>query len=577
MNKRNYIIQGMVIIYLIGCVMCANNADKDDRPWLKPECLPRLAYLSSFISNNLPVPHVQRYLHIVAIASAITIPQQQSRASIDPLTHCTKYLHFLGVERVSAQQLLHCILQHNNIYSNTTTDTARTAHGWLVAFIYTVTKTSRAGLKKAAKVSFRTIQTDLHLVIGAPKRKKAGHPSPRLEVEYCNEYYCQMISAAASSVLRFSTNVQFRSRCFNLMGVILPNNFSLVEKRGQPYIHSHLRRGETGGRMDWATGFLVDIPVDSTTLAGEQLEKRLLASITCKVTPPEDSQVSKIGYPSQNFASMNQDSEMDKDENKFASDPTTENNIQLFYYLLLLTFIVYYMSITKIASFLMFIAISSRLDERKGCMGTGKHLDEASAEGDIPFSADHELLSSIPPLLITSVHFSLSFPTITLQNILCRANNVNLQLYKNNHANDSTCENLLSTQNGSSSSLPCPGWMMFLNDSDILEEVFEQVYVPFNCLFLVVHVEGSTLLLTEVYHVYQNGPLHTFPYGNWSLESGLNTSPLKSLYKRRRHLHGLVIKGTSIDRPPITNVKYERKWKHRIYHCTSYKIFYLNN
>ncbi|CAG2058535.1 unnamed protein product [Timema podura] len=106
------------------------------------------------------------------------------------------------------------------------------------------------------------------------------------KVEYCNEYYCQMISAAASSVLRFSTNVQFRSRCFNLVGV------------------------------------------DSTALAGEQLEKRLLASITCKVTLPGDSQVSNIGYHSQDFASMNQDSEMDKAENKFASDPSTEDYVQ---------------------------------------------------------------------------------------------------------------------------------------------------------------------------------------------------------------------------------------------------------
>nr|CAD7424356.1 unnamed protein product [Timema monikensis] len=249
---------------------------------------------------------------------------------------------------------------------------------------------------------------------GAPKRKK---------VEYCNEYYCQMISAAASSVLRFSTNVQFRSRCFNLMGV------------------------------------------DSTTLAGEQLEKRLLASITCKVTPPGDSQVSNIRYHSEDFSSMNQDSEMDKAENKFASDPNTENNIQY-------RDIVYYDSTTM-----------------------EEYSDYIVVDAGLP------------------------------------------------------------RKNGSSSSLPCPGWMMFLNDSDMLEEVFKHVYVPFNCLFLVVHVEGTTLLLTEVYHVYQNGPLHTFPYGNWSLESGLNTSPLKSLYKRRRHLHGLIIKGTSIDRPPITNLK----------------------
>ena len=50
----------------------------------------------NFISNYFPVPHVDRHFYKVAVATVITIPQQQSRMEISiqqTMSHITKFYY----------------------------------------------------------------------------------------------------------------------------------------------------------------------------------------------------------------------------------------------------------------------------------------------------------------------------------------------------------------------------------------------------------------------------------------------------------------------------------------------------
>ncbi|KDR16870.1 hypothetical protein L798_08612 [Zootermopsis nevadensis] len=85
-------------------------------------------------------------------------------------------------------------------------------------------------------------------------------------------------------------------------------------------------------------------------------------------------------------------------------------------------------------------------------------------------------------------------------------------------------------------------WLLFVDTKLLLEEVFLDINIPFDCEFLVVQEEGdNAALLTEVYRVKSALPLQTRFFGTWTSRDGL-TWPNLSLYQRRDSLQGIALK-----------------------------------
>jgi hypothetical protein len=94
-------------------------------------------------------------------------------------------------------------------------------------------------------------------------------------------------------------------------------------------------------------------------------------------------------------------------------------------------------------------------------------------------------------------------------------------------------------------SLTGPTWLLFWDQSLMLESLFIDVYVPFDCLFLVAREDrkGNVTLL-EVYRVNRTSPLLSFQLAVWSPKFGLLWNK-RSLYERRNNLHGVALKVTT--------------------------------
>ncbi|XP_069681550.1 glutamate receptor-like [Periplaneta americana] len=85
-------------------------------------------------------------------------------------------------------------------------------------------------------------------------------------------------------------------------------------------------------------------------------------------------------------------------------------------------------------------------------------------------------------------------------------------------------------------------WLLFLDASTALQDVFTDINVPFNCEFLVARPSGgSSFILTEVYRVAPSLSLHTPYFGYWTPGEGLHAPPA-SFYQRRSSLHGATLK-----------------------------------
>jgi len=85
-------------------------------------------------------------------------------------------------------------------------------------------------------------------------------------------------------------------------------------------------------------------------------------------------------------------------------------------------------------------------------------------------------------------------------------------------------------------------WMLFVDTIWPLDEFFSDVYIPFDCEFVVVQPavdEGA--ILTEVYRVRPSFPLQKYRFGTWSAVDGLFCTD-KGLYQRRDNLQGLALK-----------------------------------
>ena len=73
-----------------------------------------------------------------------------------------------------------------------------------------------------------------------------------------------------------------------------------------------------------------------------------------------------------------------------------------------------------------------------------------------------------------------------------------------------------------------------------------EIYVPFDCTFMVAQGQGSeTELITEVYQIDRRRELKHAVFGSWHPKHGI-TVPSLGLYQRRNDLEGQLIRVTSI-------------------------------
>jgi hypothetical protein len=84
-------------------------------------------------------------------------------------------------------------------------------------------------------------------------------------------------------------------------------------------------------------------------------------------------------------------------------------------------------------------------------------------------------------------------------------------------------------------------WMLFLDTRWPLDEFFSDVYIPFDCEFVVVQsARDEGVILTEVYRVSPSFPLQKYRFGTWSAGDGLFCTD-KGFYQRRDNLQGLAL------------------------------------
>ena len=84
-------------------------------------------------------------------------------------------------------------------------------------------------------------------------------------------------------------------------------------------------------------------------------------------------------------------------------------------------------------------------------------------------------------------------------------------------------------------------WLLFIGNGSI-SDFFAQIYVPFNCEFLVTWPgKNDNLHIDEVYRVAKGKPLNDLPYGRWNPGTGL-VSDKYNLLKRRVNMEGVVLK-----------------------------------
>ena len=85
-------------------------------------------------------------------------------------------------------------------------------------------------------------------------------------------------------------------------------------------------------------------------------------------------------------------------------------------------------------------------------------------------------------------------------------------------------------------------WVLFVDTKCSLDEFFSDVYIPFDCEFVVVQPAGDKgAILTEVYRVSPSFPLQKYRFGTWSASDGLFCTD-KGFYQRRDNLQGIALK-----------------------------------
>ncbi|KYM79557.1 putative glutamate receptor [Atta colombica] len=99
-----------------------------------------------------------------------------------------------------------------------------------------------------------------------------------------------------------------------------------------------------------------------------------------------------------------------------------------------------------------------------------------------------------------------------------------------------------------------PTWMVFFNNETKFEDFFFEIYIPFDCKFMVVQSSPNVIgreIITEVYQVDKGRELRSSQFGIWDVRNGLK-GPKHGLFLRRNNLFGQNIRVTSIQDPPIS-------------------------
>lgn len=93
-----------------------------------------------------------------------------------------------------------------------------------------------------------------------------------------------------------------------------------------------------------------------------------------------------------------------------------------------------------------------------------------------------------------------------------------------------------------------PTWLVFFDDETNLTDFFFEVYVPFDCKFMVTQSsinETGKEIITEVYQINKDKELRSNQFGVWDPEEGLKGPP-QGLYLRRNNLFGQNLRVASL-------------------------------
>ncbi|XP_028047966.1 glutamate receptor ionotropic, delta-1 isoform X2 [Monomorium pharaonis] len=99
-----------------------------------------------------------------------------------------------------------------------------------------------------------------------------------------------------------------------------------------------------------------------------------------------------------------------------------------------------------------------------------------------------------------------------------------------------------------------PTWLVFFGNETKLADFFLEIYVPFDCKFMVAQSSANVIgreIITEVYQVDKGKELRSMQFGVWDLRDGLK-GPKRGLFSRRNNLFGQNIRVTSVHDPPIS-------------------------
>lgn len=93
-----------------------------------------------------------------------------------------------------------------------------------------------------------------------------------------------------------------------------------------------------------------------------------------------------------------------------------------------------------------------------------------------------------------------------------------------------------------------PTWLIFFRNETRLADFFFEIYIPFDCEFMVARSSANETdeeIITEVYQVDRGKELRSMQFGVWSARTGLK-GPKRGLFLRRNNLFGQNIRVTSV-------------------------------
>jgi len=93
-----------------------------------------------------------------------------------------------------------------------------------------------------------------------------------------------------------------------------------------------------------------------------------------------------------------------------------------------------------------------------------------------------------------------------------------------------------------------PTWLIFFKDETKFADFFFEIYVPFDCMFMVAQSSANETdkeIITEIYQVDKGKELRSMQFGTWDAKNGL-TTPKSGMFSRRNNLFGQNIRVTSI-------------------------------